>query len=273
MARILVIEDNPTNLELMRYVLAAFGHEVVPAEDGERGVEAAFHEHPDLIVCDLQLPGIDGLEVARRLKAHPVLRDIPLVAVTAFAMVGDRDRVLAGGFDGYIPKPIDPQAFISQIDTYLVGANRANAAAAQGTGIQSHRAAPPTNRGAGKVVLVVDDTRPNRDLLETILLSEGYAVLLARDLGEARALAAARNPDLFISDLHIGAESGVDFIKWVRTRPATAATPFMIVSSSAPAESDRLRSLEFGADRFLLRPLEPEALLDEIADCVAPRAA
>ena len=271
MARVLVIEDNTTNLELMRYVLAAFGHEVISAEDGERGVEAAFRDRPDLIVCDLQLPGIDGFEVARRLKTHPVHRGIPLVAVTAFAMVGDRDRVLAGGFDGYIPKPIDPQAFIAQIDTYLVAGDRANAAGTQGTGAQTHRA-QPSNRGAGKVALVVDDTRENRGLLEAILRSEGYTVLSARDLGEARALAEERDPDVFISDLHIGKESGVDFIKWVRARPGTAATPFLMVSSSTPAESERRASLEFGADCFLLRPLEPEGLLDEIAGCLAARA-
>src|SRR5688572_23753918 len=118
-ARILLIEDHPANLDLMTYLLGAFGHITVTATDGLEGLEAAAHAAPDLIICDVQLPTIDGLEVARRLKADAALRAIPLVAVTALAMVGDRDRVLAAGFDGYIPKPIQPEIFVRQLETFL----------------------------------------------------------------------------------------------------------------------------------------------------------
>src|SRR5437868_1108483 len=104
--RILVIEDNPTNLELMTYLLNAFGHTTLSASDGEEGVEVALRTRPDLILCDLALPKLDGFGVARRLKADPDLKDVPLIAVTASAMVGDRDKVIAIGFDGYITKPI-----------------------------------------------------------------------------------------------------------------------------------------------------------------------
>ncbi len=119
MARILVIEDNPTNLELISYLLKAFGHETLAATDGEKGLEVVRREMPDLIICDIQLPNMNGYEVARRLKADPALRAIPLVAVTAMAMVGDRDRVLAAGFDGYIPKPIAPETFVGQVEAFL----------------------------------------------------------------------------------------------------------------------------------------------------------
>src|SRR5919109_568893 len=118
-ARILVIEDNPTNLDLMTYLLASFGHTPLTANDGEAGLEAAQRELPDLIICDVQLPGVDGYEVARWLKSHPRLQTIPLVAVTALAMVGDRDKVLGAGFDGYIAKPIDPQTFVGQVEQLL----------------------------------------------------------------------------------------------------------------------------------------------------------
>lgn len=117
--RILVIEDNPANMELVRYVLEAFGYAVSAAADGEIGLELARAEPPDLVVCDLQLPGIGGIEVARRLRAQPALARVPLVAVTAYAMVGDRERVLASGFDGYIAKPIDPQTFVPLIAAFL----------------------------------------------------------------------------------------------------------------------------------------------------------
>jgi CheY-like chemotaxis protein len=121
-ARIVVIEDNADNLALMVYLLEAFGHTVISAVDGASGLEAVPREIPDLVLCDLHLPGIDGYEVCRRLKADPVLRRIPLVAVTASAMAGDRDRGLAAGFDGYIAKPIDPERFVPRIERFLPGA-------------------------------------------------------------------------------------------------------------------------------------------------------
>src|SRR6266704_794964 len=118
-SRILIIEDNPANLELMTYLLKAFGHVPLTAQDGEEGLAAARREKPDLIVCDIQLPGLDGHAVARAIKAEAALGAIPLVAVTAFAMVGDRDKVLASGFDVYIPKPIAPEKFVGQIESFL----------------------------------------------------------------------------------------------------------------------------------------------------------
>jgi CheY-like chemotaxis protein len=124
MARLLIIEDHADNLELMRYLLTAFGHQPVAAMDGLAGLAAAARERPDLILCDLQLPGVDGLEVARRLKADAALRPVPLVAVTALAMVGDRERILAAGFDGYISKPIVPETFVPQIEAFLRHAPR-----------------------------------------------------------------------------------------------------------------------------------------------------
>lgn len=117
--RILVIEDNPASLELMTYLLRAFKHNVVTAIDGEEGLEMARREILDVIVCDVHMPKVDGYEVAWRLKKHPVLRRIPLIAVTALAMVGDRDKVLAAGFDGYIDKPITPELFVKQVEAFM----------------------------------------------------------------------------------------------------------------------------------------------------------
>ena len=120
-ARILLVEDHTESLELMAYLLTAFGHAVFTARNGEAGLSLAERERPDLVLCDVNLPGIDGCEMARRFKADSVLRDTPLVAVTAFAMVGDRERILATGFDGYLPKPIEPEAFVSQVEAFLSG--------------------------------------------------------------------------------------------------------------------------------------------------------
>ena len=118
-ARILVIEDNPTNLELMTYLLNAFGHTTLVARDGKEGVEAALRAIPDIILCDLALPEMDGYEVVRRLKGDARLNDVPIIAVTASAMVGDREKVVLTGFDGYITKPITPETFVQEVEGYL----------------------------------------------------------------------------------------------------------------------------------------------------------
>ena len=120
MARILIIEDNSTNMQLMVYLLNAFGHTTIETTDGEAGLASAQHEPVDIILCDLQIPRLDGYEVARRIKMDPKLKDIPLIAVTAYAMVGDRDKVLSAGFDGYISKPINPEIFTTEVEGYLV---------------------------------------------------------------------------------------------------------------------------------------------------------
>ena len=119
--RILVIEDNPTNMELMTYLLTAFGHDIIVARDGEEGVEAALRLGPELILCDLALPKLDGYGVAQRVRTEASLNAVPLIAVTASAMVGDRDKVIAAGFDGYISKPIDPETFVADIERFLKG--------------------------------------------------------------------------------------------------------------------------------------------------------
>lgn len=119
MARILIIEDNSASLELMVYLLGAFGHTTVTALDGEDGVRAVYRERPDLVVCDVHLPRLDGTGVARQLKEDGSTRRVPLVAVTALAMVGDRDKLLSAGFDGYIAKPIEPEKFVVQVESFL----------------------------------------------------------------------------------------------------------------------------------------------------------
>ena|ERR1043165_6659102 len=119
MARVLIIEDNPANMFLMTYLLKAFGHEPLEASSGVTGLELAQSLAPQLILCDLQIPGIDGYEIAHRLKADATLKSIPLIAVTAYAMVGDREKALAAGFDGYIAKPLDPETFVSEVENFL----------------------------------------------------------------------------------------------------------------------------------------------------------
>ncbi|HSP08658.1 MAG TPA: response regulator [Candidatus Dormibacteraeota bacterium] len=117
---ILVVEDNKASSDLMAYLLRAAGHTVLTCSDGADAITIAAREHPRVIVMDLQLDRMSGLEAAVILAADPELRAIPRVAVTAYAMVGDRDRVLKAGFHGYIAKPIEPTTFAAQIRSFFV---------------------------------------------------------------------------------------------------------------------------------------------------------
>jgi CheY-like chemotaxis protein len=119
--RILVIEDNAQSRELMSYLLKAFGHVPLTANDGVEGLEIAAREQPDLVICDIDLPRMNGCQVARALQDDDTLNPIPRVAVTALAMMGDRDTILASGFDGYIAKPLEPETFVQQIEEFVAG--------------------------------------------------------------------------------------------------------------------------------------------------------
>jgi two-component system cell cycle response regulator DivK len=117
--KILLIEDNEQNRYMVTFILEAHGYEVVQAQDGHRGIELAGQIKPALILLDIQLPGMDGYAVAQALKGNPATQNVPIVAVTSYAMVGDRERILAAGCEGYIEKPINPDTFVSDVTQYL----------------------------------------------------------------------------------------------------------------------------------------------------------
>ena len=122
---ILVVEDNPKNLKLIRAILEHSGYDVVEATSGEEGVRLAAEASPDLILMDLQLPGIDGAEALRQIRSAQDGPAVPVVAVTAFAMTDDRDRAFASGFDGYVEKPISVRALPQQVRDFIELGGRA----------------------------------------------------------------------------------------------------------------------------------------------------
>lgn len=117
--RILLIEDNEQNRYLVSFLMEASNWEVIHAADGPSGLALAAEVAPALILLDIQLPCMDGHEVARRLRTNPALAAVPVVAVTSYAMPGDRERCIAAGCNGYIEKPIDPDTFVGQVEAYL----------------------------------------------------------------------------------------------------------------------------------------------------------
>jgi two-component system cell cycle response regulator DivK len=122
MAKVLIVEDNSANMTLAVFLLQSAGHSVLSARDAEAGLTLARDEQPDLILMDIQLPGMDGLQATGLLKRDDATRGIPVIALTALAMKGDEERIRAAGCDGYIAKPMRYQEFLATIAAQLVGA-------------------------------------------------------------------------------------------------------------------------------------------------------
>lgn len=260
-ARILLIEDNQTNMELMHYLLEAAGHQVRFCENAERALEALDFELPDLILCDIQLPGVDGLEFSRRLRSRLHMSRLPLVAVTAFAMKGDRERILAVGFDGYIAKPINPETFSHEIEHYL----KTNATASQAL---KTPVAKGNRTGRDYRILLVDNVATNLDFEREALESSGYRVSIASSMDQAICRLNDTQPDLIVSDVCMEDGDGFDFIQRVKSNPAWRGIPFVFLTSTRTDSVAKAQGLRLGADKFLYRPIEVRALLAEVASCL-----
>lgn len=266
-ARILVIEDDPASLELFQYILSAHGYSTMTASRGDDGLAAARSQRPDLVICDIQLPGLDGYAVAARLKSDAALKSIPLVALTALAMVGDREKVLAAGFDAYVTKPIDPSTFVAQIEPLLKAELR-----------QQRAHQPPPLAGAAAratpraTVLVVDDAPENQELKRSILEPFGYEVLCAGTVADAMELVRQHPASLIVSDIGLPDASGFDLLRALKSEPELSRIPVIIITSSHPERSMQQAALRLGAARFLVRPLDASDVLREVEACLAEAA-
>ena len=250
--KVLVVEDSPDIRVLVRMLLEAGGHEVVTASDGRAGVEAARAERPDLVIMDLSLPVLSGWEAARQIKEDPVMSSIPIVAVTAHAMHGDRERAIAAGCDGFIPKPIDEETFEALVRSFF-----------RPTSESSGPATPPvvpqraTSSEPGRI-LVVDDNSEVADILRQHLEHEGHEVVVARTVEGAFGSGSGDRPfDLAIVDVMVGADSGYDLAAELVSR-SVEYLPVLLVTAG---EIDRERGYAAGADDFLGKPVDPVELV------------
>jgi two-component system cell cycle response regulator len=252
------------------YLLQAFGHEVNGAREGTEGIELARRDKPDLILLDIHMPKMDGYEVASRLRGDPDCRRIPIVAVTALAMVGDREKLLACGFDGYISKPIEPETFSARVQEYLGLPLRVPQAppAAEKSGKEQR---PPTGSTVKRAALLfVDNTAANIHLAQSLLEPLGYEILTAASAREGIEMARRTRPDLIVSDVHMPQQDGYDFHSMVQGDPNLADIPFVFLSSSVWSIREKEKALARGALKFISRPIESEALVAELEDCLPP---
>jgi two-component system, cell cycle response regulator len=250
-ATILVIEDNALNLKLVLGLLTLGGYQLLDAEDAERGIELASFHLPDLILMDIQLPGMDGLEATRFLKGQEKTRAIPIVALTAYAMAGDESKAREAGCCGYITKPINTRTFLEVVDTYLNQRSNANMPAVRRSDRHKNR------------ILIVDNDPLNVKLLSAKLPADQFEILPAFSGKEALHRTMKDNPDLILLDIMMPEIDGYEVSHRLKTNPATESIP-IILFTALDSSQDKVRGFESGADEFLNKPVNDIELLTRI---------
>ena len=232
MPKILLVEDNEMNRDMLSRRLQRRGYSVVIAQDGEQGLSLASSESPDLILMDISLPVMDGWQVTRLLKSNVNTCHIPVIALTAHAMVSDRQKAFETGCDDYDTKPVEISRLSEKIENLLVEAR----------------------------LLIVDDNEMNRDMLARRLARKGYDIRVtesARDLLERVKQDAI---DLLLLDIEMPEISGLDALKTLRERYSSIELPIIMVTAKDQSD-DVVRALDLGANDYVTKPIDfPVAL-------------
>lgn len=259
-ARILVVDDVEPNVRLLEAKLTLEYYEVLTAMDGYAAIEVASAERPDIILLDVMMPGMDGFETCRRLKADPVTRHIPVVLVTALDGREDKIRGLEAGADDFITKPIDDVILFARVKSLVrlkavMDELREREESGRRFGVDTDGAG--RLRGSGGRVLVVDDSALQAEKIVAQLSDEHRPVY---EPDPAAALIAARGPvDLMIVNVSASEFDGLRFVAQVRSTEASRRVPILAVVD--PADRPRLiKALELGVNDILPKPVDPEEL-------------
>lgn len=242
---ILVIEDNIKNLKLVRALLTMGNHTVLEAESAETGLDIARTNLPNLILMDIQLPGMNGLEATRIAKQDNKLKNIPIVAITSYAMEGDEQNAIEAGCDGYITKPIDTRSFLNQIAHYC-----------HPTSDMSEQSEPEVQTYKGAKILIVDDDSKNLKLMQGILASKGYEIFIANNGTEALDRLKRQNIDVILLDILMPGIDGYEVTRRIKSHPDTQDIPIILVTA-LDSQNDKIRGMDSGAEEFLTKPVKP----------------
>jgi len=251
---ILVIEDNELNRKLVKALLQRGPYNVLEAIDAEGGIQLAQEHKPDLILMDIQLPGMDGLSATRIIKEDPELKGTPVVALTSYAMDGDVEKAKKAGCDGYISKPINTRSFLDTIKNLLP---------------DGHETESLLRKDAGGMnrILVVDDDPLNVKLLAAKLPQDQYEVIKAYSGKEAIEKAAAESLDLILLDIMMPGMDGYEVTRSLKSDPMTSDIPIILVTSLDGTE-DKVKGLEAGADDFINKPFNTVELLSRVQSLI-----
>lgn len=245
---VLVIEDNELNMKLVRTLLQIGNYQVLCAENAESGIRLATDHIPDLILMDIQLPDMDGLNATRQIKSDPRTREIPVVALTAYAMEKDRKLVAEAGCIDHMAKPINTKTFLSSVSQYM---------AADKTGIYS-----PSLMGKPSI-LVLDDEPMNIKLLDAMLKQESFFTRTASNGAEALESVKNNMPDLVLLDVMMPEIGGFEVTRQLKKDPKTRNIPIILITA-LNSDDDKSRGMAAGADEFLNKPVNKAELIARV---------
>jgi two-component system, cell cycle response regulator len=248
---VMVVEDNPLNMKLVRSLLKLNGYQVLEAEDAELAIRLAAAHQPDLILMDIQLPGMDGLEATRIIKSQEESREIPVVALTSYAMSGDEQKAREALCSGYITKPIDTRKFIDTIKGFINNSESVT------------QPLPKKERSGKPRILIVDDEPLNIKLLNGKLPEGKYETLSCTSGIEAIRIATQEEPDLILLDVMMPDMDGFTVSRLLKEKATTRGIPIILVTALDGLDN-KLKGLETGADEFLTKPVNTIELLSRI---------
>jgi PAS domain S-box-containing protein len=270
MARILIAEDFPDIRNILGLLLAPTGHEIIEAEDGRAAVEKAISDQPDLILMDMSMPVLSGWEATRQIKADPRTAHIPVIALTAHALKGDRERAWEAGCDGFITKPIDNELLEHTIEQVLAshqtGQEQSGLAPAEIAVVETPR------RSTDKLlnihnehILIIDADPQIADFISGELKSRGYRTSVAERGEQALALMESDPADLVICEVEMPDTSGYEITERIKQNTQLSFAPVILVTEG---EIDWKRGMKVGADDFLAKPVNPSKLLVRVRSLV-----
>lgn len=266
-ARVLIIEDNQANMDLMVYLLTAYGHQPLSAVDGLQGLAMARAEQPHLIICDIHLPKLDGYGVVRALKDDSATRAIPVLAASALPVSDGGAALRAAGFDGHLPKSLEPDTLIPSIDRYLPPALRSGGRPAMDDGAAGGMGAATRSTPQPARILLLDAAPDDCGLVASILLYYDHAVTVVSSDSQA-ADCAGQQFDLLLCDLDSSQPANAGFLP--QALPRWPQLPLVLIRSAAAEPVDGLLAGRKPA-LLLSHPLEPQQLADALTTLLGPR--
>jgi len=253
--KVLIVEDNALNMKLVRSLLQMRKYRIFEAENAEKGLQLMRDHKPDLVLMDIQLPGMDGLKATQIIKNDDNLKNTPVVALTSYAMQGDEKKAISAGCSGYITKPIDTKSFLDYIQKFLKRDSQ---------GQKSEKTDRPTDStGAKAKILIVDDEPKNVKLLAAQLPVNEFIVLTAHGGAEALQKIDDQCPDLILLDIMMPDIDGYEVTRRIKTNPDTREIPVILVTA-LDGRDDKAKGLEVGAEEFITKPVNKAELQTRI---------